>query len=59
MTATPVPYFFYAFGILLREGMEAMLVVVALAAGVKQMGQGRRVREIYTGRDARRSSPAC
>ena len=46
MTATPVPYFFYAFGILLREGLEAMLVVVALAAGVKQMGQGRRVREI-------------
>ena len=49
MTQTPVPYFFYALGILLREGMEAMLVVVALAAGVKQMGQGRRVREIYTG----------
>lgn len=49
MTATPVPYFFYAFGILLREGLEAMLVVVALAAGVKQMGQVRRVREIYLG----------
>jgi high-affinity iron transporter len=47
--ATPVPYFLYAFGILLREGLEAMLVVVALAAGVKQMGQGRRVREIYVG----------
>ena len=45
----PLPYFLYAFGILLREGLEAMLVVVALAAGVKQMGQGRRVREIYTG----------
>jgi len=49
MAQTPVPYFFYALGILLREGMEAMLVVVALAAGVKQMGQGRRVREIYCG----------
>lgn len=49
MTATPVPYFLYAFGILLREGLEAMLVVVALAAGVKQMGQSRRVREIYAG----------
>lgn len=49
MTAMPVPYFLYAFGILLREGLEAMLVVVALAAGVKQMGQGRRVREIYIG----------
>lgn len=49
MTETPVPYFFYALGILLREGTEAMLVVVALAAGVKQMGQARRVREIYTG----------
>jgi high-affinity iron transporter len=49
MTETPVPYFFYALGILLREGLEAMLVVVALAAGVKQMGQVRRVREIYLG----------
>ncbi len=49
MTQTPVPYFFYALGILLREGTEAMLVVVALAAGVKQMGQSRRVREIYVG----------
>jgi high-affinity iron transporter len=29
--------------------MEAMLVVAALAAGVKQMGQARRVREIYGG----------
>jgi high-affinity iron transporter len=49
MTETAVPYFFYALGILLREGLEAMLVVVALAAGVKQMGQGRRLREIYAG----------
>jgi high-affinity iron transporter len=49
MIETPVPYFLYAFGILLREGLEAILVVVALAAGVKQMGQGRRVREIYLG----------
>jgi high-affinity iron transporter len=49
MTATPLPYFLYALGILLREGTEAMLVVVALAAGVKQMGQPRRVREVYTG----------
>jgi high-affinity iron transporter len=49
MMQMPAPYFFYAFGILLREGLEAMLVVVALAAGVKQMGQARRVREIYLG----------
>jgi high-affinity iron transporter len=49
MTEMPVPYFLYAFGILLREGLEAMLVVVALAAGVRQMGQGGRVREIYVG----------
>jgi len=49
MMQAPVPYFFYALGILLREGTEAMLVVVALAAGVKQMGQARRVREIYIG----------
>jgi high-affinity iron transporter len=49
MTETPLPYFLYALGILLREGTEAMLVVVALAAGVKQMGQTRRVREVYAG----------
>ncbi len=49
MTETPVPYFLYALGILLREGTEAMLVVVALAAGVRQMGQARRVCEIYAG----------
>jgi high-affinity iron transporter len=49
MSETTLPYFLYALGILLREGTEAMLVVVALAAGVKQMGQARRVREVYTG----------
>ena len=49
MTQTPLPYFLYALGILLREGLEAMLVVVALAAGVRQMGRAQRVREIYLG----------
>ena len=29
-----VPYFFYSFGILLREGLEAMLVIIALGAVV-------------------------
>src|SRR5579875_1683476 len=49
MTSTALPYFVYAFGILLREGLEALLVVVALAAGVRQMGRAERVREIYIG----------
>ena len=30
MTDVSLPYFFYALGILLREGTEAMLVVVRL-----------------------------
>lgn len=49
MTTTAIPYFLYAFGILLREGLEALLVVVALAAGVRQMGRAAKVREIYFG----------
>lgn len=49
MSTAAFPYFVYAFGILLREGLEALLVVVALAAGVRQMGQVKRVREIYLG----------
>ncbi|HLH77764.1 MAG TPA: FTR1 family protein [Candidatus Binataceae bacterium] len=49
MATTAIPYFLYAFGILLREGLEALLVVVALAAGVRQMGRASKVREIYLG----------
>jgi len=44
-----VPYFFYAFGILLREGLEAMLVIIALAAGARNAGGRDRSRDVYAG----------
>jgi high-affinity iron transporter len=44
-----VPYFFYSFGILLREGLEAMLVIIALAAGARNAGGGDRSRDVYAG----------
>jgi high-affinity iron transporter len=44
-----VPYFFYSFGILLREGLEAMLVIIALAAGARNAGGGDRSRAVYAG----------
>src|SRR5262249_30214543 len=44
-----VPYFFYAFGILLREGLEAMLVIIALAAGARNAGGRDRSRNVYAG----------
>ncbi|HEY6420884.1 MAG TPA: FTR1 family protein [Candidatus Binataceae bacterium] len=46
-----VPYFFYATGILYREGLEALLVIVALAAGARGAGQSprSRVRDVYAG----------
>jgi high-affinity iron transporter len=45
-----LPYFFYSFGILLREGMEAMLVIIALAAGARNAGGGRdRSSDVYAG----------
>ena len=49
MTETAVAYFFYSLGILFREGMEAMLVVVALAAGTRGAGRIGRSRDIYAG----------
>ncbi len=41
MTAsrTIVPYFLYAAGILYREGLEALLVIIALAAGARGAGR--------------------
>src|SRR6266849_10875750 len=48
-TSTIVPYFLYSSGILFREGLEAMLVIIALVAGTRQAGQGRHARDIYTG----------
>ena len=44
-----VPYFFYSLGILLREGLEAMLVIVALAAGTRNVGGRDRSRDVYYG----------
>jgi high-affinity iron transporter len=49
MTQTAVAYFFYSLGILFREGMEAMLVVVALAAGARGAGRIGRARDVYAG----------
>ncbi|HKV53916.1 MAG TPA: FTR1 family protein [Candidatus Binataceae bacterium] len=48
-SATVVPYFLYSSGILFREGLEALLVIIALVAGVRQAGQAARVRDIYAG----------
>jgi high-affinity iron transporter len=49
MTQTALAYFFYSLGILFREGMEAMLVVVALAAGTRGAGKIGRSRDVYVG----------
>ncbi|HUO03655.1 MAG TPA: FTR1 family protein [Candidatus Binataceae bacterium] len=49
MAQTVIPYFFYSMGILFREGMEAMLVIVALAAGTRDADQEGRSRDIYLG----------
>src|SRR5712691_4887375 len=48
-TSTVVPYFLYSSGILFREGLEAMLVIIALFAGTRQACPGRHARDIYTG----------
>src|SRR5579863_8462339 len=52
MTQTVVAYFFYSLGLLFREGMEAMLVIVALAAGTRGAGRIGRSRDIYAGAGA-------
>ncbi|MGO8803523.1 FTR1 family iron permease [Candidatus Binatus sp.] len=46
---TAVAYFFYSLGILFREGMEAMLVIVALAAATRGAGRIGRSRDVYAG----------
>jgi high-affinity iron transporter len=48
-TTTTVPYFLYSSGILFREGLEALLVIIALVAAVRQAGHVTRVRDIYAG----------
>lgn len=49
MAHTAVAYFLYSLGILYREGVEALLVVVALAAGTREARGTGRTREIYGG----------
>ena len=49
VTHTAVPYFFYSLGILFREGLEAMLVIIALAAGTRGPGTNGRSSDIYAG----------
>ncbi len=49
MPDTLVAYFFYSLGIIFREGLEAMLVVVALAASARGMGRERGERDVYAG----------
>jgi high-affinity iron transporter len=48
-TTTALPYLLYSSGILFREGLEAILVLIALVAAVRQAGHGSRVRDIYIG----------
>jgi high-affinity iron transporter len=48
VSQTVPAYFLYSTGILFREGMEAMLVIVALAAGARGAGR-QRANSIYLG----------
>jgi high-affinity iron transporter len=48
-TTTVIPYFLYSSGILFREGLEALLVIVALVAAVRQAGQSGHAKDIYAG----------
>ncbi len=48
-TSTVVPYFLYSSGILLREGLEALLVIIALVAGTREAGQDAHARDVYAG----------
>src|SRR5579863_2454431 len=48
-TSTVIPYFLYSSGILLREGLEALLVIIALVAGTREAGQAARARDVYAG----------
>src|SRR5258708_8068464 len=48
-TSTVIPYFLYSGGILLREGLEALLVILALVASAREAGQDARARDVYAG----------
>lgn len=49
MATTTLPYFLYSCGILFREGLEALLVIIALVAAARQAEQPGHVRNIYIG----------
>jgi len=49
MSQTAIAYFLYSLGIMFREGMEAMLVIVALAAVTRKVGRRDYARDIYAG----------
>ena len=46
---TVLPYFLYSLSIVVREGSEALLVIIALLAAVREAGQERHARDIYAG----------
>ncbi|HUY20533.1 MAG TPA: FTR1 family protein [Candidatus Binataceae bacterium] len=48
-SSTVLPYFLYSFGILFREGFEALIVVIALVAGTREAGESGKARGIYAG----------
>jgi high-affinity iron transporter len=52
MSDTTLAYSLYSFGIVFREGLEALLVILALAAGARRAGQNTQVRNIYIGAGA-------
>jgi high-affinity iron transporter len=52
MESAATPYFFYAMGILFREGLEALVVIAALLAAVRRSGQSASARDIYIGAGA-------
>ncbi len=49
LTGTAIPYFLYALGIIVREGLEAILVIIALAAGTRNVEGQDRSRDVYGG----------
>jgi high-affinity iron transporter len=49
LAETAFAYFLYSLGIIVREGLEALLVIVALAAGTRSAGSSDRTRDVYGG----------
>ena len=49
LPSTALPYFLYSLGIILREGLEAILVIIALAAGTRDVDGHDRSRDVYGG----------